>query len=374
VAALSRLIVTLAADMASYSSLVAAEAEGAPARLEAHRHHFVYPKIAEHRGRVAKATGDRLLVEFASPIEAVQCAVETQRGMIDRNASTAPARRIMFRVGINIGEATADGDDLVSRAVAALPIEKLATLIKPGTEIYGDGGNMAVRLAALTDPGGICISGAVRDAIADRLPHRFEDIGEHNLDISTAPVRCYAMSADCVASIPPVALQKRRDAASRRRGLRSAAVAASLFAVVGIWSAGLWAWLGADSSTTPMTVSSHISAVSTTMVNDEKPPSAPQPSVKSNTEADREIPAPPAPQPSVVSNTEADRSPQVPPARSSLAELGAAVIRGKEAPSALQTTPDTGIAVIRGHQEPSVPPTAPDRSATIVRGKQRPPP
>jgi adenylate cyclase len=368
VAAIGRLIVTLAADMAGYSSLVGAEEEGALERLEAHRHQFVYPKIAEHYGRIAKATGKRLLVEFASPIEAVECAVEMQRGMIDRNVSTAPARRITFRIGINIGEATADGDDLVSRAVAALPIDKLATLIKPGTEIYGDGGNMAVRLAALTDPGGICISGTVRDAIADRLPYRFEDIGEHNFDIRTAPVRCYAMSGDCVASRPPVALQKRRDFANRSRWLRGATVAASLFAVFGIWSAGLWAWLGANSSTTPAGVSSHISAVSAATVTGGNPPPAPQPSVQSNTAADRDV-EPSSLQIPAASNIEANRSPRDPPARSTLSEFGAAVIRGKEAPSALQAAPDTGIAVIRGHQEPSAPPTAPDRSATIVRGK-----
>src|ERR1700746_3430014 len=166
-AAIGRLI--LAADVVRYSSLIGADEEGTLKRLEAHCHQFVYPKIAEHYGHIVRAAGDRLLVEFASPSEAVQCAVEVQRGMIDRNIGTAPDRRITFRVGIHIGEVTVIGDDLISRAVAALPIDRLATLIKPGSEINDDASNIVVRVAALADPGGMCISSTVWDAIRDQL-------------------------------------------------------------------------------------------------------------------------------------------------------------------------------------------------------------
>lgn len=100
-----------------------------------------------------KTSEGSLLVEFASPGEAVRCAVELQRGMIECNIGAASDRRITFRVGIHINEPTAVGDDLVSRAVAALPVDTLATLIKPGTEIYGAGGNIAERIAALAEPG-----------------------------------------------------------------------------------------------------------------------------------------------------------------------------------------------------------------------------
>ena len=191
-AAIGRLIVMLATDVAGYASLIGADEAGTLERLEAHRHQLVYSKIEEHHGRVVRATAGSLLVEFASPTEAVRCAVELQVGMIDRNISTAPDRRIAFRVGIDVRGVTANGDNLVSRAVAALPIDELATLIKPGAESYGDADNMAVRVAALADPGGICISSAVQDAIRDQLPYTFEDIGRYNLGIRITPVHCYA--------------------------------------------------------------------------------------------------------------------------------------------------------------------------------------
>jgi hypothetical protein len=131
-AAIGRLIVTLAAEVVGYSRLIRADEKGALEQLRAHRDQFVYPKIAEHSGRIVKATDDNLLVEFESPTEAVQCAVELQSGMIDRNIRTLPDRRITFSVGVTMGQVTGNGDDLVIRAVAALPRDTLATLIKPG--------------------------------------------------------------------------------------------------------------------------------------------------------------------------------------------------------------------------------------------------
>src|SRR5205814_6027350 len=125
-----RLTVTLAAEVVGYSRLVRADEKGTLEQLEAHRNQFLYPKIAEHSGRIKRETGYSLLVEFESPTEAVRCAVELQRGMVNRNIGTLSDRRVIFRVGVNVGQATANGDDLVSRAVAALPSDTLATLIK----------------------------------------------------------------------------------------------------------------------------------------------------------------------------------------------------------------------------------------------------
>ena len=369
VAATGRLVVTLAADAAGYSSVIGGDEEGALERLEAHRRQFIYPTIAEHSGRIAKATGDRLLVEFASPIEAVQCAVEMQRGMIDGNASRAPDRRLVLRIGIHAGEATATGADLVSRAVAALPVDKLATLIKPGTEVYGDGANMAVRLAALAEPAGICVSGTVREAIRDLLPYTFEDIGEQNLDGRAGQVRCYAISPDALASRPGVSPQRRRASASRHLWLRRATAAASVSAMVGIGAVALWAWLVANPSKAPVAVGSPMSGAARVAAKDEQAPLAPQPPVRSNIAAEKDIQALSTLRPPAANTAAVDGRPQASPARPTLSEIGAAVIKGREAPSALQITPDTSIAVIRGAHAPSPLPVAPDNSATVVRGK-----
>ena len=352
---------SLAADAAGYSSVIGGDEEGALERLETHRRQFIYPTITEHSGRIAKATGDRLLVEFASPIEAVQCAVEMQRGMIDGNASRAPSRRLALRIGIHAGEATDTGADLVSRAVAALPVDKLATLVKLGTEVNGDGANAAVRLAALADPAGICVSGTIREAVRDLLPYTFEDIGEQNLDSRAGPVRCYAMSPDALAT--------RRDSASRHVWLRRATVAASVSAMVGIWAVALWAWFGANPPKAPMAAGSPMSAAARAAAKDEQAPLAPQPPVLSNIGAEKDIPTSSTLQPAAATSAAVDRRPQALPARPTLSVIGAAVIQGREAPSALQTTPDTGIAVIRGIQAPSALRIAPHNGATVVRGK-----
>ena len=231
--------VTLAAEVVGYSRLIRADEKGTLERLEAHRTQFVHPKIAEHCGRVVRAAGDNLLVEFESPTEAVRCAVELQSGMIERNIRTSPDRQITFRVGVTIGQVTGDRNDLVSRAVAALPRDTLATLIKPGAEVYSEPGNIAVHLAALAEPAGVCISGAIRDAIRDQLPYMFKDIGEQNLESRAAPVPCYAMNADAVASYPHLAAQQPQ---RRPMRLRGAAVAAGVFATIGVWGLALWAW------------------------------------------------------------------------------------------------------------------------------------
>jgi adenylate cyclase len=166
-----------AADLVGYSGVIKEDEKGIIERLEGDRHQLVYPRIAEHHGRIVRMSGDSLLVEFDNATEAMRCAVEVLRCIIDRNIGILPDRRITFRLGVDIGEVTANGDDLVSRAVAALPAGKLASVIKPSTNISVDGCNLAARLAALAEPSGICISGRVRDAICDQLPYMFADIG-----------------------------------------------------------------------------------------------------------------------------------------------------------------------------------------------------
>src|SRR6185503_4818384 len=129
-----RLTAILAADVAGYSRLMGVDEEGTLSRLKAHRLALVDPKINEHRGRIVKTTGDGMLVEFASVVDAVRCAVDIQRGMAERNAAVPPERRIEFRVGINVGDVMVEGDD-----------------------IFGDGVNVAARLEGLADAGGICV-------------------------------------------------------------------------------------------------------------------------------------------------------------------------------------------------------------------------
>ncbi|MBV8504631.1 MAG: hypothetical protein JOZ11_02270 [Alphaproteobacteria bacterium] len=369
-AAIGRLIVTLAAEVVGYSRLIRADEEGTLEQLEGHRDQFVYPKIAEHSGRIKRATGDSLLVEFESPTEAVRCAVELQRGMIGRNIGTLPDRRITFRVGVSVGQVSANGDDLVSRAVAALPRDTLATLIKPGTEFYSEPGNMAVRLAGLAEPAGICISGAVQDAIRDQLPYIFKDIGKQNLEVSAAPVHCYAMTADGVPSSPRFAAQ---DPQSRRRRLRSAAVALSVFATAGVGGVALLAWLGTNSPTavTPGPTTAGSPAPSFGITPDGAGPasSSRQSPPMSSTAADTNQ-APPVSQTPLANGTVADKSIQAPSSQLALSEVGAVVVRGKQEPSALQTTPDNGMAALGGMQAPAVLQTTLNSGVAVVRGKQ----
>ncbi len=179
-AAIDRLIVMLAAEVAGYARLIRADKKGTLEQLEAYRDQFVYPKIAEHSGRIVRATGDCLLVEFEGPAEAVRCAVELQCGTTNRTVRTSPDRRITFRVGVTAGQVAGKWRTiLVSRAVAALPSDTLATLTKPGAEFYGERGNTAMapcgdwpsrQASAFPAPS--------RTPFDDQLPYRFEDIGK----------------------------------------------------------------------------------------------------------------------------------------------------------------------------------------------------
>ena len=141
-----RLTAILAADVAGYSRLMGSDEEGTLAQLKAHRRALVDPKIAEHRGRIVKTTGDGVLVEFASGVDALRCAVEVQRGMAERNAEVPQDKRIEFRVGIHQGDIIIDGGD-----------------------IFGDGVNVAARLEGLAEPGSICVSGRVQENAEGKL-------------------------------------------------------------------------------------------------------------------------------------------------------------------------------------------------------------
>jgi class 3 adenylate cyclase len=181
-----RLAAILAADVAGYSRLMGADEEGTLERLKAHRRQLIDPKITEHHGRIVKTTGDGLLVEFASVVDAVRCAAEAQRAMVDREPDLPDDRRIRFRIGINLGDVIADGDD-----------------------IFGDGVNVAARLEALAEPGGICISRTVRDQIRDKLAYQFEDLGEQSVKNIARPIRVYVLRPDAIAGLsmasgPPI--------------------------------------------------------------------------------------------------------------------------------------------------------------------------
>src|SRR6201984_1378116 len=175
-----RLTAMLAADVAGYSRLMGAGEGGTHERLKAHLGQVVDPQIKEHRGRTVKNTGDGLLAEFASVVDAVRCAVEVQRGMIDREPMVTDERRIRFRVGINLGDVIVEEHD-----------------------IFGDGVNVAARLEALAEPGGICISRVVRDQVRDRLDFLFEDLGEQQVKNIARPVRVYRVRPERPHPHPP---------------------------------------------------------------------------------------------------------------------------------------------------------------------------
>ena len=177
-----RLAAILAVDVAGYSRLMGEDEEGTLAALKAIRRELGDPKIAEHRGRIVKTTGDGLLVEFASVVDAVRCAIEVQREMMARNADVPASRRIEFRMGINIGD----------------------IIIEDG-DIFGDGVNIAARLEGLAAPGGICLSAAAHEQVRDRFDITFEDLGEQRVKNIARPVRAYAIETAPVRVAAPSA-------------------------------------------------------------------------------------------------------------------------------------------------------------------------
>src|SRR3954462_7459457 len=151
--------------------------------LKAHRRELVDPAIAGHSGRIVKTTGDGMLVEFGSVVDAVGCALAVQRGMIRRNAAVPEGRRIVFRIGINVGDIIIDGDD-----------------------IFGDGVNIAARLETLCEPGGVCISRATNDQIRDKLSMAFADLGEQAVKNISRAVGVFGLTAKDIEAIPDAAI------------------------------------------------------------------------------------------------------------------------------------------------------------------------
>jgi class 3 adenylate cyclase/TolB-like protein/Tfp pilus assembly protein PilF len=204
------------ADVVGFSRLTELDEEGTHARLNALQRDLIKPKISEHHGRIVKNTGDGALLEFASVVDAVRCAVEIQRGMIDRNTDFPEDRRIVFRIGINLGD----------------------VIVEPG-DIHGDGVNVAARLEGLAEPGGVCISGTAHDQVRDRLPYVFTEKGEQTVKNIARPVRVYSLGANAIAALPaspPLADNQQSSGRYWNRGwLAAAGMAAVLVVAAGLW-------------------------------------------------------------------------------------------------------------------------------------------
>lgn len=165
-----RLAAILAGDVAGYSRLMGADEEGTLSRLNAHRREFLEPTVVAHRGRIVKRTGDGVLIEFASAVDAARCAVEIQNGMVERNASVPQEQRIEIRIGIHVGDIIIEDDD-----------------------IFGDGVNIAARLEGIAQPGGICISDDAYRQVRGKLDANFQDAGQRQLKNIAQPVRVYQL-------------------------------------------------------------------------------------------------------------------------------------------------------------------------------------
>ena len=213
-----RLAAIVSLDVAGYSRLMGVDDSGTLAALKGHRRELIDPKIAEHDGRIVKTTGDGLLLEFSSVVDAVRCAVDVQRGMAERNAGVAPDKRLDFRIGINIGDIIIDGDD-----------------------IFGDGVNVAARLEALADPGGICVSRAVRDQVLDKLSFAFEDLGAQQVKNIARAVEVYRVNLGSSSLQTQPRSRRRWERLSRVPHLPLLAVATVILALV---ATGAW-WLPA---------------------------------------------------------------------------------------------------------------------------------
>jgi class 3 adenylate cyclase len=209
-----RLAAILAADVAGYSRLMGADEEGTLERLKAHRRQLIDPKITEHHGRIVKTTGDGLLAEFVSVVDALRCATEVQAGMTQRNAAAPADQGIEFRIGIHQGDVVVEDHD-----------------------IFGDAVNVAARLEALAEPGGICVSARVRGDSAGKLDLSFEDIGQQQLKNIARPVRAYALRPERLADLSRPRLPLRTPGYRRIIAGTAAAVAALVIAI-GAW----WYW------------------------------------------------------------------------------------------------------------------------------------
>jgi class 3 adenylate cyclase/pimeloyl-ACP methyl ester carboxylesterase len=174
-----RLAAILAADVVGYSRLMGSDEVGTLSSLKAHRRELTDPAIAAHRGRIVKTTGDGALIEFASIVDAVACAVAIQRGMVSRNADVPEEKRIIFRIGINVGDIIIDGED-----------------------IFGDGVNIAARLQTLCEPGGVCISRAANEQIRGKLSLAFDDLGEQTVKNIANAIGVFGLASKQIEMLP----------------------------------------------------------------------------------------------------------------------------------------------------------------------------
>jgi len=218
----------LAADVAGFARLMSEDEAGTLAGLRVWRHEIADRRIRDCHGRVVKSTGDGFLVEFSSVVDAVRCAVEMQREMAARNAVLAPERRLEFRIGINLGDIVTEDHD-----------------------IFGDGVNVAARLEALAEPGGIYVSSVVRDQVHDKLPYSFDDRGEQLFKNIARPVRVYALTPETIAATDLVAVPRRRLAELMPLIGILIAVALVGFAALGGW---MW-WRGHLAGEAPVAAS-----------------------------------------------------------------------------------------------------------------------
>ncbi len=226
-----RLTTIVAADVESYSRLIAADEEGTLAAIRAHRNELIEPKITQYRGRIANTAGDSLLIEFPSAVEAVRCVMEVQGAMAERNQSTPVDRRILFRVGINIGD-----------------------VIEQDGDLLGDGVNVAARLEGLSEPGGFCLSRAARDQVRDRMDIALEDLGEIQVKNMARPVRVFKFLQQGTSRGGTLEIQSK----GARRWLAGLGLAAILMVVGGgfFWFDGVWS----SAPTTPAPTISNAAA------------------------------------------------------------------------------------------------------------------
>jgi class 3 adenylate cyclase len=208
-----RLAAILAADVVGYSRLMAADEKGTHARLTTLRKDYIEPKITEHHGRIVKLMGDGALMEFASVVDAVECAAAIQSGVAERQANLPADQRIAFRIGTNIGDVIIEGDD-----------------------IYGDGVNVAARLEGLAEPGQICVARNVYDQVKDKVEFGFEPAGEHRIKNIPTPVTVYRL----VPGPGPVASAGRIRHARRTTWRWSVAAAAAAFVLIAAAGTGWW--------------------------------------------------------------------------------------------------------------------------------------
>ena len=232
-----KLAAILAADVAGYSRLAGADEDRTLARLRALRSDLIDPTIALHHGRVVKRTGDGILVEFRSVVDAVRCAIEVQSGMVERNAGLPPERRIEFRVGIHLGDVVEESDG----------------------DLMGDGVNIAARLEGIAKPGAICLSEDAYRQVKSRLDLAVSDLGPTELKNIAEPVRVYSLEVDKASPAKPTTDAKPPEPKKRSTLALLAAAPALVILIAG----GAWYFLGANRPATvvPMVLRGDVDAV-----------------------------------------------------------------------------------------------------------------